>query len=89
MLFCIISLFEAKSISHVSTHDITYVVFFISDTVYVQGNLYVTPEDTKHYPTRFFYKQECFESNVEEVSSMSNVVGKCAILNLRDYQYSK
>lgn len=60
-----------------------------SDTVYVQGNLYVTPEDTKHYPTRFFYKQECFESNVEEVSSMSNVVGKCAILNLRDYQYSR
>ncbi|XP_047146441.1 protein polybromo-1 isoform X1 [Hydra vulgaris] len=58
-----------------------------SGTPYFQGNWYLTPEDTKHVPTQLFYEKECFESTVECVEMLSQVAGKCAILNLRDYQF--
>lgn len=48
--------------------------------------MFVFPEDTKNTPTQLFSENECFESNVEEDIPISSICGKCAVLNLRDYQ---
>jgi len=52
----------------------------------VQGNSFLLPEDTKHAPTQLFNEKECFESNIEETVSVEKIIGKFAVLNLRDYQ---
>ena len=51
--------------------------------------MFVFPEDTKNTPTQLFSENECFESNVEEDIPISTITGKCALLNLRDYQSCK
>nr|XP_029537665.1 protein polybromo-1-like isoform X2 [Oncorhynchus nerka] len=49
------------------------------------GPIFIHPEETKHEPTRMFYKREVFLSNLEETCPMTCVIGKCVVSSFKDY----
>eukprot|EP00794_Sanderia_malayensis_P006139 gene6139-6845_t len=56
-----------------------------SGTAWFHGNWYLRPEEAKHMPTRMFYDQECFQSNIEDTNPMASIMGLCFIMHLKDY----
>ena len=62
---------------------------FDSGNAYFHGNWYLRPEEAKHMPTRMFYEQECFQSNIEDTNPMASIMGKCFIMHIKDYVICK
>ncbi|KAG1687281.1 Protein polybromo-1 [Nymphon striatum] len=52
---------------------------------YFHGPWFVTPQEVQHPPTRLFYKQEVFLSSIEDTNPLLSIVGKCSVLDLKDY----
>uniref|UniRef100_A0A8C4QAN4 Polybromo 1 n=1 Tax=Eptatretus burgeri TaxID=7764 RepID=A0A8C4QAN4_EPTBU len=53
--------------------------------VFFFGPVFIHPEETKHEPTKMFYRKEVFLSTIEDTFSMDRVLGKCCVLPLKDY----
>jgi protein polybromo-1 len=56
-----------------------------SGEAFISGAYYVTPSQVEHTPTRLFYKREVLKTSREGSVSMSNVLGRCAVLSLKEY----
>jgi len=56
-----------------------------SGAAWFHGNWYLRPEEAKHMPTRMFYEQECFQSNIEDTNPMASIMGLCFIMHMKDY----
>ena len=53
------------------------------------GALYIRPSDIEHPPTRMFFKNEMFLCGVEEARTMDSIIGKCAVLHVKEFCSSK
>ncbi|CAE1320781.1 PBRM1 [Acanthosepion pharaonis] len=49
------------------------------------GPLFVRPSDVEHSPTRMFYCREVFYSCKETSFPAMTVIGRCAVLHIKDY----
>ncbi|KAL0978139.1 hypothetical protein UPYG_G00166640 [Umbra pygmaea] len=49
------------------------------------GPIFIHPEETEHEPTKMFYKREVFLSHLEDMFSMTCVIGKCLVSSFKDY----
>ncbi|XP_040576787.2 protein polybromo-1 isoform X2 [Lepeophtheirus salmonis] len=49
------------------------------------GTQFLYPKDTHHLPTRKFLDREVFSSDVRKIINLSEVVGKCVVLTVKDY----
>jgi protein polybromo-1 len=53
--------------------------------LWFSGPWFVHPFETEHLPTRMFFVHELLMSSVQDISPMHSIVGKCAVLVLKDY----
>lgn len=56
---------------------------------YFHGPWFVTPREIPHYSTHMFYKQECFLSTISDSNPLLSVVGRCCVLESKDYIISR
>ncbi|XP_032671562.1 protein polybromo-1 isoform X2 [Odontomachus brunneus] len=56
---------------------------------YFKGPWLLMPTEVPHTPTKLFYKQELFLSNVDGTHPIVAIVGKCAVLDYGDYICSR
>lgn len=57
----------------------------LSRDPWFHGPWFVHPDEVEHLPTRMFYHNEVFQSNIQDTNPMRSVIGRCAVLTLRDY----
>lgn len=60
-------------------------MFCSSSKCYFKGPWLLMPTEVPHTPTKLFYKQELFLSNVDGTHPIVAIVGKCAVLDYGDY----
>ena len=53
--------------------------------MFLHGALFYPPSDVEHPPTRLFYAREVFRSSTEQTSSSADIVGRCHVLNHKEY----
>ncbi|XP_036370884.1 protein polybromo-1 isoform X2 [Octopus sinensis] len=53
--------------------------------IFFYGPLFVRPSDVEHSPTRMFYCREVFYSCKETSFPAMTVIGRCAVLHIKDY----
>ena len=53
---------------------------------YFHGPWYVTPKEMPPQPECKFFKQEACLSTISDSNPLLSVVGKCSVLELKDYQ---
>ena len=56
---------------------------------YFNGPWFVTPKETTHPTSTMFYQQEVLLSTISDSNPLLSVVGKCSVLELRDYITSR
>ncbi|KAK3103095.1 hypothetical protein FSP39_016403 [Pinctada imbricata] len=56
---------------------------------YFHGVSFVRPGDIPHSPTRLFYRHELFLSSIEAAYPFGRVIGKCAVLHIKEYFSSR
>ncbi|XP_059081440.1 protein polybromo-1-like isoform X3 [Tigriopus californicus] len=56
---------------------------------YFHGPWFVTPREIPHYSTHTFYKQESFLSTISDSNPLLSVVGRCCVLESKDYIISR
>lgn len=52
---------------------------------FFHGPWFVTPSEIQHQPSRTFYRQEVFLSSIEDTNPILSIVGRCAVLDFKDY----
>lgn len=52
---------------------------------FFHGPWFVTCQDIVHPPTRLFFKQEVFQSSIEDTNPLLSITGHCAVLELKDF----
>ncbi|XP_035230777.1 protein polybromo-1-like isoform X3 [Stegodyphus dumicola] len=52
---------------------------------FYHGPWFVTPQEVQHPPTRLFFRQEVFLSSIEDTNPLLSVIGRCAVLEYKDY----
>jgi len=52
---------------------------------YFHGPWFVTPPEIQHQPGKTFFKNEAFLSTISDSNPLLAVVGKCAVLEIKDY----
>ena len=62
---------------------------FCSGEAYFHGIGFVRPGDIPHSPTRLFYRHELFLSSIEAAYPFSRIIGRCAVLHIKEYFSSK
>ncbi|CAG5124399.1 unnamed protein product [Candidula unifasciata] len=50
---------------------------------------FLRPSEVEHAPTRLFFKKEVFQAALEDCALIKNIVGRCAILHMKDYCSSR
>ena len=60
-------------------------LYSCSGAAWFHGNWYLRPEEAKHMPTKMFFEQECFQSNIEDTNPMASIMGLCFIMHMKDY----
>eukprot|EP00095_Tigriopus_kingsejongensis_P009080 maker-scaffold742_size103727-snap-gene-0.20 protein:Tk09080 transcript:maker-scaffold742_size103727-snap-gene-0.20-mRNA-1 annotation:"protein polybromo-1 isoform x2" len=56
---------------------------------YFHGPWFVTPREIPHYAAHMFYKQESFLSTISDSNPLLSVVGRCCVLEGKDYKASR
>ena len=56
---------------------------------YFHGPWYVTPRETAHATSHMFYKQETFLSTISDTNPLLSVVGKCSVMEPKDYTHTR
>lgn len=64
-------------------------LFIFRANAFFHGPWFVTPQEVQHPPTRLFFKQEVFLSSIEDTNPLLSVIGRCAVLEYKDYCTSK
>jgi len=60
-----------------------------SGNIWFRGPWFVECNNTKHEPTRTFYLKELCLSSEESTNMFRDVIGKCVVMTLKDYQTSR
>ena len=56
---------------------------------FFHGPWYIQPSEVEHPPTRLFYQKEVFKSSVEDTNPMLSILGRCAVMYLKDFCTSR
>ncbi|KAL1241357.1 Protein polybromo-1 [Trichinella spiralis] len=77
----------------VSEHEVKVVlverIWKSQDDILLHGIPFVSPHQIEHEPTQMFYKKELFAVEPSETFNGRSVVGRCAVLSLKDYCSSR
>ncbi|KRX57188.1 Protein polybromo-1 [Trichinella sp. T9] len=77
----------------ISEHEVKVVfverIWKSQDDILLHGIPFVSPHKIEHEPTQMFYKKELFAVEPSETFSGRSVVGRCAVLSLKDYCSSR
>ncbi|OUC49830.1 putative Bromodomain protein [Trichinella nativa] len=77
----------------ISEHEVKVVfverIWKSQDDILLHGIPFVSPHQIEHEPTQMFYKKELFAVEPSETFSGRSVVGRCAVLSLKDYCSSR
>lgn len=64
--------------------EIIFIIYY-SGKCYFRGPWLVPPPEVPHAQSRLFYPQEVFLSTLHDCSPLVGIVGRCAVMELKDY----